>query len=113
MAYNEATAARVRDLTRDHRGISERKMFGGVAFMVDEHMFIGVLGEALMARIGPAAHAQALTQPHVRPMDFTGKPMTGYVFVDPPGFASDAALAAWINASYEHATALPAKKPKR
>lgn len=109
MAYNEATAARVRDLTRDHRGISERKMFGGVAFMVDEHMFIGVLGEALMARIGPAAHAQA----HVRPMDFTGKPMTGYVFVDPPGFASDAALAGWINASYELATALPAKKPKR
>ena len=60
-------------------------MFGGLAVMVEGKMACGVIGEELMARVGPSRHAQALEHPHARPMDFTGRPMTGYVFIKPAG----------------------------
>ncbi len=93
-------------------GITERKMFGGLAFMSHGHMFIGVLGGTLMARVGPREYPNALMKPHVREMDFTGKPMKGYVFVEPDGFESDAALKFWVNKSYEFTATLPPKAPK-
>ena len=96
MAYDEGLAERIRDALRGRRGVSERKMFGGVAFMLNGHMTVGIVSETLMARVGPARHADALALPHVRPMDFTGKPMKGYVYVDPPGIEDDAALDNWI-----------------
>jgi TfoX/Sxy family transcriptional regulator of competence genes len=112
MAYDERVAERVRRAVRSRAGITERKMFGGLAFMARGHMFIGVLGATLMARVGPQRHAQALAQPHVREMDFTGRPMKGYVFVEPDGFDSDAALEGWVRASYEFAASLPPKAAK-
>ena len=84
-------AERVREVVRSRAGITERKMFGGLAFMSHGRMFIGVLRCTLMARVGPKEHANALLKRHAREMDFTGKPMKGYVFVEPDGFESDAA----------------------
>lgn len=112
MAYDEGAAERVREIVHSRAGITERKMFGGLAFMSHRHMFIGVLGSTLIARIGPREYADALHKPHVREMDFTGKPMKGYVFVEPDGFESDAALKFWVNKSYEFASSLPPKAPK-
>ena len=89
--------------------VDERRMFGGLAFMHDGHMAIGIAGDALMVRVGPEAYAHALQRPHARVMDFTGKPMKGYVFVDPPGFARDADLQAWITMALQFVRSLPAK----
>ena len=112
MAYDEGLAERLREIMPTHAGISEKKMFGGLAFMSHDYMFVGILGETLMARVGPAAYAEALRWPHVREMDFTGRPMKGYVFVDPPGFEEDHDLARWVEACQKFVRTLPAKKPK-
>lgn len=109
MAYDEGVAQRVREIFHGRSGITERKMFGGLAFMAHGHMFIGVLGATLMARVGPTEYPKALGMPHVREMDFTGKPMKGYVFVEPSGFESDQALEFWVNKSYDFAASLPPK----
>lgn len=110
MAYDEGVAVRVRAAVRSRAGITERKMFGGLAFMANGNMFIGVLGSTLMARVGPAAYAGALVQPHVREMDFTGRPMKGYVFVEPEGFDSAEALEFWVSKSYEFSASLPPRQ---
>lgn len=109
MAFDERLAARVRRVLADDRGIVERRMFGGLAFMRHGHMFVGILGEALMARVGPDDYDDVLRQPHVRPMDFTGKAMRGYVFVDPPALASDATLSTWVQRCARFVTSLPPK----
>ena len=80
--------------------------------MLNGHMFIGVLGSALMVRVGPKEYPNALLEPHVREMDFTGKPMKGYVLVEPNGVASDAALEFWVNKGLEFASSLPEKASK-
>ena len=113
MAFDEGLAERIRELVADRPGVSEKKMFGGLAFMIDDKMFCGVSKDELLARVGPDGHAAAMAKPGVRPMDFTGKPMVGYVFVAPSAVASDRALASWVEKSFQHAKALPAKKPKR
>lgn len=89
MACDEGVAARLREFTVDRPDILEKKMFGGLAFMYRGHMLVGIIGESLMARVGPLAFAAALRRPFVREMDFTGKPMKGYVYVDPAGLESD------------------------
>ena len=108
MAYDEGLAERLREVI-PARGISERKMFGGVAFMARGYMFAGIVGDVLMARVGPDYYEQALARPHVRVMDFTGKPMKGYVFVDPPGLESDEDLAEWAQRGYSFVQTLPPK----
>ena len=113
MAFDEGLAERIRDTLVDVRGVSERKMFGGLAFMLHGNMFIGVVGGTLMARVGPAQHAEALRRPHVREMDFTGRPMKGYVYVDEAGTAEDADLVAWVGACRGHVATLPAKPTKK
>lgn len=112
MSYDEGLAQRLREALQSHRGITEKKMFGGLAFMSRGYMFVGIIGDMLMARTGPEYYQQALSRPHVRVMDFTGKPMKGYVFVDPPGFESDAALADWVERCHRFVRSLPPKKPK-
>ncbi|MDH4062347.1 MAG: TfoX/Sxy family protein [Aquincola sp.] len=112
MAYDAGLAQRVREALGERPGISERKMFGGLAFLVDGKMFVGVLGSTLMARVGPERHPDALARPHVRAMDFTGRPMKGYVFIDPPGLDDDRELAAWVSWCAAYAAALPGKKSK-
>jgi TfoX N-terminal domain len=85
MGYDDELAARVRGEVSGRSGITERKMFGGLAFMLDGHMFCGVIEDDLMVRIGVEEAESALAQPHTRPMDFTGRPLKGYVFVAPAG----------------------------
>lgn len=114
MAYDEGLAQRIREalengeLRRD-RAVVERKMFGGLAFMLGGNMCIGVSGDELMARVGPDAYADALAQPHAREMDFTGKPLRGFVYVDALGFESDEDLEAWIERGASFARSLPVK----
>ena len=108
MPVDEGLAERVREALGPAR-TTERKMFGGIAFMSRGHMFVGTAKGALMVRVGPAAYESALKRPHARVMDFTGKPMKGYVFVDPPGFESDADLASWVHAGLSFVATLAAK----
>ena len=110
MAYDEKVAARIRALLRSDGRITEKKMFGGLAFLRDGLMLAGVTDATLMARVGPEAHADSLKRAHVRPMDFTGTPMRGYVFVDPPGFRTAAQLRFWLERCEDFVATLPPKK---
>lgn len=110
MAFDAGLAERLREILGSSPDISEKRMFGGLAFLSRDYMFIGISGDALMARIGPDNYQQALAQVHVREMDFTGRPMRGYVFVDPPGFERDTDLARWVALSLDFVGMLPPKK---
>ena len=109
MAYDQGLAARLTDLLAHHPGVSDRKMFGGLALLCRGHMFVGIVGDTLMGRVGPEGYAGALAMPHVRVMDFTGRPMKGYVYVDAPGFESDEDLARWVEAGLRFVDSLPPK----
>jgi hypothetical protein len=108
VAYDEDLADRVREVLRAVEAVTERQMFGGLAFMLGGHMFCGVVRNTLMVRLGPDGAERALGQPHVRPMDFTGRPMKGMVFVEPGGLHG-AALREWVTAGAAFARALPPK----
>lgn len=112
MAYDLGLAQRIREALDGRPGISERKMFGGLAFLVDGKMFVGVQDSTLMARVGPERHQDALAVPHVREMDFTGRSMKGYVYVDTPALAEDHDLQAWVQWCVSFVAGLPAKKVK-
>jgi TfoX/Sxy family transcriptional regulator of competence genes len=112
MAYDAGLAERIREALADRAGVTERRMFGGLAFMLDGHVFAGIVGSTLMARVGAAGEQAALARAHVRPMDFTGRPMKGYVYVDPEGIAEDLALCDWIDGCIGVARALPPKAAK-
>ena len=109
MPYNEQLVGRVRGVLAKKRNVAERKMFGGLTFMVRGHMACGVENDRLMVRVGPAAYDDALDRPHARPMDFTGRPMKGFVFVEPAGLKSDKDLEAWVQRGVDFAMSLPAK----
>jgi TfoX/Sxy family transcriptional regulator of competence genes len=94
--YDRDLADRIRKALIGQRGVTEKEMFGGIAFLLRGKMFCGIAGDALMARVGPERYEQALAKPHVREMDFTGRPMRGYVFIDTPGLRTQRALAAWV-----------------
>lgn len=111
MAFDKGLAERIRDLLLPRQGITEKKMFGGLAFMLNGHMFVGILGDRLMARVGPDAYAAALQQTHVCEMDFTGKPLKGYVYVAAAGIESDAALEQWVDRCAQFVASLPPKRP--
>jgi TfoX/Sxy family transcriptional regulator of competence genes len=97
MAYDEKLANRIRTLLGRSGEFDERKMFGGIAFMVDGHMCCGLIDKTLMLRVGAEAYNEALRRPHTRMMDFTGRPLKGFIYVDPPGLKTAAALASWLN----------------
>lgn len=109
MAYDEGLAERLRELFGELPGVSEKKMFGGLAVMLHGNMCVGILGETLMARVGFEGYEEALSHPHARPMDFTGKPMRGYVFVDAEGFVEDTDLAKWVELCVAFVSTLPPK----
>jgi len=109
MAYDEGLAQRIRDALRETADIGEKKMFGGVCFTWGGHMLVGVVKDDLMARIGEDAGPAALSRKGARPMDFTGKPMKGYVFVDRTGIADDRDLEGWIALAKAFVGTLPAK----
>ncbi len=110
LAYDEKLAERVRSALAGRRRIAERKMFGGLAFLLRGRMCCGILNDDLMVRVGPERYVAALARPHVRPMDFTGKPLSGFVYVDSPGVKTGAALAKWLREATEYAASLPADK---
>jgi hypothetical protein len=109
MAYDEGLAQRVREALAGRAALTEKKMFGGIAFMLRGNMCCGIVGDTLMARVGPQQHAEALTRPHTRPMDFTGKPMMGYLYIAPEGISSDEDLAAWVSMCEDFVRILPGK----
>ena len=109
MAYDEAVAERVRSALGKNPDVVEKRMFGGIAFMVRGNMCCGVIGDRLMLRVGPKGYETALSRLHARAMDFTGRPMKGLVYVEPAGFASPGDLKDWIERAMEFALSLPAK----
>jgi hypothetical protein len=109
MAFDEGLAQRIRDALRGTDDIVEKKMFGGVCFTWGGHMLVGVVKDSLMARIGVDAAPAALRRTGTRPMDFTGKPMKGYVFVDRTGIAEDRDLEEWIAMAKTFVATLPNK----
>ncbi|MCH8800310.1 MAG: TfoX/Sxy family protein [Chloroflexi bacterium] len=109
MPYDETLAERVRAVFQSEPGYTEKKMFGGICFMIGRNMALGVTGNDLMVRPGPDDFEAALMLPHARPMDFTGRPMKGFVYVGPEGITTDAALAKWVERGASYARSLPAK----
>jgi hypothetical protein len=109
MAFDEELAARVRRHLTRRRRFEERKMFGGLAFMVDGHMACGILEDQLMVRVGPDAYDAVLRLPHAHRMEFTGRPMRGFVMIDRAGLSSSKALGAWIDRGTDYVTSLPPK----
>ena len=109
MAYDEGLAQRIREAVEERPGISEKKMFGGLCFLVAGNMCFGVVGDELMVRVGPEAYERDLARGHAREMDFTGRPMKGMLYVATAGFDSDADLEAWLARGLHFAESLPAK----
>jgi TfoX/Sxy family transcriptional regulator of competence genes len=109
VAYDEGLAQRVREALASRRDVTEKKMFGGLAFLVRGNMCCGVVGERLMVRVGPAAYEAALSQPHAGEMNFTGRPMKGFVYVEPEGVESDRALRKWVARATGFVLELPPK----
>lgn len=109
MAYDEDLAERVRDVLRADPALSERKMFGGLCLMLGGHMCCGVVGSDLMLRLGEEGAEAALQRPHVRPMDFTGRPMSTMVYVSQEGLGGRA-LRAWVDKAAAYARSLPPRR---
>jgi TfoX/Sxy family transcriptional regulator of competence genes len=109
MAYDARLAERVREALAAYPGVEERKMFGGLSFLLQGHMCCGVVRDDLVIRTGPAGQAAALARPHAREMDFTGKPLKGFVYVGSEGVASDPDLQSWIDGAVRFVRTLPAK----
>jgi hypothetical protein len=85
-------------------------MVGGLSFLLDGKMCCGVTGDALMVRVGAAARERALAEPHVRPMEFAGRPLAGFVVVDPAGFRTDGALGKWVQRGIDFVSSDPLKR---
>jgi len=114
MAYDELLADRIRNVLGKYPGVTEKKMFGGLCFLLHGKMFVGIVKDDFMVRVGPEAHDAALQQPHTRPMDFTGRPMKGYICVEPAGSWNEKAIQPWVRQSLAFAATLSdAPKPRR
>jgi TfoX/Sxy family transcriptional regulator of competence genes len=121
MPYDPALAARTLSALADHPGVNaedvvEKKMFGGVSYLLGGAMTVGVLNDDLVIRASPDDAERYLTEPHVRPMDFTGKPMKGWIYVNAEAVRSESALATWTDRAVTFVLAAPAPKkatPKR
>ena len=110
MSYDESLAERVRTALAGRGDVSERRMFGGLAFLVRGNMCCGVLGPNLVVRVGPASYAAALKEPHAREMDFTGRPLKGLVYVAKQGIRSHDNLRRWVDRGLEFVASLPGKQ---
>ncbi|HEX8120221.1 MAG TPA: TfoX/Sxy family protein [Solirubrobacteraceae bacterium] len=109
MAYDEALADRVRDVVGVRDGVVEKKMFGGVAWMVHGNMACAIVGDELLVRLSSEDYETALTEPGVRQFDMTGRPMRAFVCVGGAAIASDDGLAKWVDAGADYASSLPPK----
>lgn len=110
MAYDEGLAERVRGVLDGRGDVAEKKMFGGIAFMLRGHMSVGIVKDELMVRVGPESYAELVRRPHARQMDFTGRPMKGFLYVAAEGLERDGDLERWVGHGVRYATSLPAKR---
>jgi TfoX/Sxy family transcriptional regulator of competence genes len=112
--YDEKIATRIRAALADREDVVEKRMFGGLCFMVNGQMCCGLTKTDFMVRVGKDAYEDALAQPHARPMDFTGRPLVGMVYVDPAGLKTAAALKKWVGRGVAFvSTNVPARPKKR
>ena len=109
MSYDPEAAERVRHVLSGHGDVVEKKMVGGLSFLVNGNMCCGVTGTALMVRVGADRRDQALGEPYVRPMAFGGRALSGFICVEPEGYAADDALASWVQRGLDFVSGLPAK----
>jgi TfoX/Sxy family transcriptional regulator of competence genes len=109
MAYDEGLTWRIRQLLEEIPELVEKKMFGGVGFILMGNMACGVNGSDLIVRVGPAGYQQALALPHTRVFDLTGRPISGWIVVEADGVADDALLDAWVQRGVDFARSLPPK----
>ena len=112
MAYAVELAKRMKEhlaAIKDLNGLEEKKMFGGVAFMIRGNMACGVHADYMIVRVGPQNYQAALQQPFTRPFDMSGRPMAGWVEVSQPGCAQDGDLQAWIKKAIDFSNSLPSK----
>lgn len=112
MAFDEELAERIRASLGGVKGVVEIKMFGGLCWTVRGNMAVGIAKDELMVRMSPEDGESALKRKHTRPMDFTGKPMRGFLFVAPEGSRTTKMLQSWVDQGVAFASSLPAKKPK-
>jgi TfoX/Sxy family transcriptional regulator of competence genes len=110
MSYDKSIADRVRTALANRGDVIEKRMFGGLAFLVRGHMCCGVLGSDLVVRVGPASYPAALKEPHAREMDFTGRPLKGLVYVGKHGIGSDGSLRGWVDRALQFVVSLPRKQ---
>jgi len=108
MAFDEQLAVRIRGLLANRTDVTERKMFGGLTFMIGGHMCCGVNGNELIVRLAPEREDEALARPHARPMDFTGRPMRGFITVRPDGLKGTR-LNPWVQEAVARAESMPPK----
>lgn len=109
MAYNPILAKRIREALTKIPALQEKKMFGGVGFLIHGNMAYGVHGEDLIVRVGSDHYQAALSHPHTKPFNMTGKPMSGWIMVDPEGCETDSDLVSWLRQGVEFAQLLPPK----
>jgi len=109
MAFDELLAERVRQKIGKQKGLVEKKMFGGLAFLLNGNMSVGIHKNELIVRLDPEQTDDALAQPHTHIFDITGKPMKGWILVKPAGLKNDAALGKWVKTGVEYASALKKK----
>src|SRR5436190_21114087 len=109
MAYSESLALRVRQILGPRRNVAEKKMFGGVGFLLNGNMCVGIWKNSLIARIDPENYEDALKEESVREFDITGRPMKGWVLVEPDGVETDEQLNEWVQRSVEFVSTLPKK----
>jgi TfoX/Sxy family transcriptional regulator of competence genes len=109
LSFDPEAASRVRRLLSGREDVTEKKMVGGLSFMVRGNMCCGVTGAALMIRVGADGRKQALREPHVQPMIFAGRVLSGFVCIEPTGYAADDALAGWVQRSLDFVAGLPVK----
>jgi TfoX/Sxy family transcriptional regulator of competence genes len=109
MAYDDVLGGRIRAILLGQPGLVEKKMFGGVGFMVQGNMACGVHKDMLIVRVGPEAYEETMSYPHTRPFDMTGRAMKGWVMVEPEGFETESQLKEWVRSGLEFALTLPPK----
>ncbi len=109
MAYDQGLAERIRQHLNHRHDVVEKNMFGGLCFMVCNHMCCGIVDDRLMARVGPESYQELLQAPHIREMDFTGRPLKGMLYVNPEGLSEESDLAAWIKICLDFVNSLPPK----
>jgi len=109
MAYDEGLAQRVSNILVEQPDLEEKKMFGGIGYLINGNMACGVIEKDLIVRVGPDGYDDILSLPHTRPFDFTGRPMNGWVMVNHDGHENEESLKTWVQRGVDFSLSLPAK----